>query len=115
MRTGQWVRGGTEDVLAKTWGLSASRVRELSAEAWRRVCAEADNPKAARPEIVGTLKLAMQQALAAGKYGDVARLADVWTKIIGAREPEQHAILTEEQALAKYRELTGQDWPGAAK
>jgi hypothetical protein len=112
MRTGAWVRGESDRVLADEWGLSASRVRELSAEAWRNVCREADSPKEARPNIVGTLLIAMDRAMNAGKYGDVAKIADVWTRIIGAREPErrEEVQLTEEQARAKYRELTGKEW-----
>lgn len=111
MRAGEWVRGDSVVPLAEEWDVSESRVRELSAEAWRRVCSEADTPKEARPNIVGTLLVAMERALAAGKYNDVAKIADVWTRIIGAREPEKQEIaFTEEQARAKYRELTGKDW-----
>lgn len=111
MRVGEWVRGESAGVLAVEWDLSESRVRELSSEAWRRVCSEADNPKAARPNIVGTLLVAMERALAAGKFGDVAKIADVWTRIIGAREPDkQEIVLSEDQARAKYRELTGKEW-----
>jgi hypothetical protein len=111
MTAGEWIRGRSEDVLAKEWDLSASRVRELSAESWRRVCHEADSPAKARPNIVGTLLVALERALTAGKYGDVAKIADVWTRIIGAREPEKQEInLTEDQARAKYRELTGKEW-----
>lgn len=113
MRHGAWVRGESDKVLAKDWGLAVSTVQNLTAEAWRRVCAEADSPKEARPNIVGTLLVAMERALAAGKYNDVAKIADVWTRIIGAREPEKHEVaMTEEQARAKYLELTGTEWCG---
>ena len=112
MTCGEWIRGKSEDVLAESWGLSASRVRELSAEAWRRVCHESDRPEQARPNIVGMLQMSMSKAYEAGKYSDVAKIADVWTRIIGAREPERRedVVLTEEQAREKYRELTGKDW-----
>lgn len=114
MRAGEWVRGQSDEALAAEWGFSASHIRNLSAEAWRRICAEANNPAEARPNIVATLLVSMERALGAGRFGDVARIADVWTRIIGAREPErtQEVPMTEEQARAKYRELTGQDWKG---
>lgn len=112
MRSGEWIRGVSDGELAKEWGLSASRVRELSAEAWRNVCRDADSPQKARPNIVGTLLVAMDRALEAKKFGDVAKIADVWTRIIGAREPErrEEVQLTEEQARAKYKELAGKEW-----
>lgn len=111
MRAGEWVRGESAGPLAEEWGISESTVRNMSAEAWRRVCAESDDPRKARPDIVANLRVAMERALACGKFGDVAKVADVWTRIIGAREPEKQEIaFTEEQARAKYKELTGKEW-----
>ncbi len=43
MRAGRWVRGRTGNDVARLWGLSVSRVQDLSAEASRRVRAEATN------------------------------------------------------------------------
>lgn len=115
MSLGEWLRGQTITVLAAEWGISESRVKDLSAEAWRRVCATADDAHTIRPTIAGSLMVALERAMAAGRYGDVARLADVWTRIVGARAPEARVevSLTEEQARARFKELTGREWEPA--
>ena len=112
MRRGEWERGKTARELAAEWGISVSRVEDLSAEAWRRVCAEATDADRAKPTISGTLQIALAEAFHGGQYRAVAQLADVYSRIVGARAPEVRAEvpLTEEQARAKYKELTGHDW-----
>lgn len=114
MRDGKYQRGVTSGVLAEAWGLSVSRVEDLTAEAWRRVCAEADDPTMARPNIAGILATNLAKADARECFRDVAKLGDIYSRVIGARAPEVRAEvpLSEEQARAKYRELTGHDWPG---
>lgn len=112
MRRGEWARGKTAKELAAEWSISVSRVEDLSAEAWRRVCAEATDADRAKPTISGTLQIALAEAFHDGQYRAVAQLADVYSRVVGARAPEVRAEvpLTEEQARAKYKELTGHDW-----
>lgn len=98
MRTGGYQRGQTDKLLAQEWGLSESRVRDLTAEAWRRVCAEAEDADKARPTIAGMLMTNLAKADVAEKYQDVARLADVWSRVVGARAPEKHEDVTPEKA-----------------
>ena len=90
MRRGQWVRGDSCIPLAKEWGVEIKTVEIHAAEAWRRVCAEADDASAARPTIAGTLATSLAQAAEAREYKAVASLADVWSKVVGARAPERH-------------------------
>ncbi len=90
MRAGHWVRGGSAGDLAERWGLSLIRVEGLAAEAWRRVCAEADDAGFARPTIAGHLRVAIEQAAEARDHGNVAKLGDTWSRVVGARAPERH-------------------------
>ncbi|WP_146648234.1 hypothetical protein [Labilithrix luteola] len=90
MRAGEWRRGVSGEMYAAMWGLSLSTVENLSAEAWRRVCAEANDADAARPTIAGTLAVSLTQAADGRAFSDVARLADVYSKVVGARAPERH-------------------------
>jgi len=90
MRAGQWTPGETGRVLAKSFGVPLTTVEHYAAEAWRRVCAEADDAAKARPTIAGTLATSLSQAAAEREYKAVASLADVWSKVVGARAPERH-------------------------
>lgn len=90
MRTGQWVRGGTGIELAVEWGVPLTTVESYASEAWRRVCAEADDATKARPTIAGTLATALAQSAEAREHKTTAQLADVWSRVVGARAPERH-------------------------
>ena len=87
MRGLAWERGHTATVLAAEWGLTTERVEQLAAEAWRRVSAGVSDPEALRDDIAVHLK----GRLAEARYAkDAATLADVLTRIQGARAPEKH-------------------------
>jgi len=90
MRRGLWRPGESHKPLCVEWGISSSRIFQMTAEAWRRVCYEANDPAAMRPEIAGILRQNMARADAQQKYQAVAKLADTWTKVIGARAPVKH-------------------------
>lgn len=104
MREGLWLRGQSDKVFAEEWKLTPKRVRDLSAEAWRRVCSEADDAEKARPTIAGTLMTNLARADSAGKYGEVARVADVWSRVVGARAPDK----VEDVTAAKERPFAEQ-------
>jgi hypothetical protein len=103
MRRGEWVRGESAGLLAAEWGVAKNTVEQLSAEAWRRVCEEADDAEQARPTIAGTLAVSLAQAAESREYKAVASLGDVWSKVVGARAPErtQHDVNLTVQAFAK--------------
>lgn len=90
MRVGQWRRGISGQEYADKWGLELGRVNQLAAEAWRRVCAEADDPEEMRPEIAGILRQNLMRADTVANFRAVASLAETYTKVIGARAPERH-------------------------
>lgn len=113
MRSLEWVRGKSAPVLAKEWKLATATVEALAAEASRVVSREVTDPEAFKVEVATVLRENLYRASNAGEFNAVAKLGDVVSRIVGARAPEKHEIqLTEEQALAKYRELTGKDWVG---
>lgn len=103
MREGRWSRGETADVLAVEWELSPSTVRDYSAEAWRRVCAAADDATTMRPTIAGTLAVALAQSAEARDHSSTAKLGDTLSRVIGARAPERHEVAV---VIAKY-----ESWP----
>ncbi len=105
MRAGQWVRGCTGQVLADEWGIPLTTVEHNAGEAWRRVCAEADDATKARPTIAGTLA----QSAEAREHRTTAQLADVWSRVVGARAPERHehaVVVAQYDAMPKGGKVT---------
>lgn len=90
MRAGKWARGVSAPPLAEQWGLALGTVENIAAEAWRRVCAEANDAPTMRPTIAGTLAVSMAQAAEEREYRAVAALGDTLSRVIGARAPERH-------------------------
>ena len=90
MRRGAWVRGVTGPELAAELGVSVETMKQDAAEAWRRVCAEADDAEGARPTIAGTLAVALAQSAESRSHKTTAQLADAWSRVVGARAPERH-------------------------
>lgn len=90
MRVGEWVRGVTGEEFVKRWNLSLPRINQLAAEAWRRVCAESNDPEKMRPEIAGILRKNLNKADQKSNFRAIASLAETYTKVIGARAPERH-------------------------
>lgn len=86
MRRLTWERGRTAAMLAAEWGLAVATVEDMAAEAWRRVSADVKDPEVLRDDIAVHLKARLADA----RYAkDAATLADVLTKIQGARAPEK--------------------------
>lgn len=90
MREGLWQRGKSAQEWADTWGLNKNTVEHNAAEAWKRVCAEADDPEKMRPEIAGILRSNLSRADKVMNFRAIASLAETYTKVIGARAPERH-------------------------
>lgn len=90
MHAGTWERGVSAPELAEEWGLAVATVEGLSAEASRVVAREVTDVELVTETVSATLARTMGKAENAGEFGDVARIADVWTKILGARAPEKH-------------------------
>lgn len=106
MRTGQWIRGKSSAVFAEQWGLTVGTVENDAAEAWRRVCHEANDAGKMRPTIAGTLAVSLAQAAEEREYKAVAALGDTLSKVVGARAPERHEHAV---VVAQYEALPAGD------
>jgi hypothetical protein len=83
----RWVRGKTGEELATRWGLSANALRDLAAEAWRRVRAQdpsyvRDKLSSALEESVEAVRLADEPATAKAKA--LAVVTGAWAPLVGA-------------------------------
>ncbi len=85
-----WVRGKSAKVYAKKWGLSLRQVEQMSAEAWRRVCAASKDADKLQPKLAGGLFSIFEHARSTYQYDAAIKAADVLSKITGARAAERH-------------------------
>lgn len=90
MRSGTFVRGVTAPELAAEWGMTVGSVQNMTAEASRMVLREVTDPDRVKGDVATVLMRTLEKAEAAAEFGDVARIADVVTKITGGRAPERH-------------------------
>lgn len=90
MRDLAWVRGKTNRALAAEWGCSVAAVNDYAAEAARRLRSEVTDASEVTATVATTLRANLERASDAREFKAVASLADVWTKIVGARAPEKH-------------------------
>lgn len=91
MRELRWVRGKSVTVMAREWGCSEDVVRQISAEASRRICAEEGSVEQAKPLIVTHLARALEDAHEKGPIA-VAKVAEVYAKVAGANAPTKQEI-----------------------
>lgn len=85
MREHRYKRGVTSKELAAEWSLSVSTVENYTAEASRRVLSEYDDPDRVHLSGCTALETALDGAMADREWGDVARLADVLTRVTSRR------------------------------
>lgn len=90
MRRNEWVRGESAYPLAEEWGLAPNTVTQLASEASRVVAREVTDPQTVTETVAVVLARDIERASAAAEFRSVASIADVWTKITGARAPERH-------------------------
>ena len=89
MRTLAWRRGVSNRELATRWGVSIDAVNDYATTASHVVRSEVCNPEEVSHTVATTLAENLRRASDAAEYGDVAKIADVWTRIVGARAPEK--------------------------
>lgn len=106
MRSGQWQRGLTAPVLAEQWGLATATVEGLAAEASRVVAREVTDPERVKVDVSTVLLRDLHRASEVSEFGDVARIGDVLTKIVGARAPERKEVAV---VVAQYEALPPKD------
>lgn len=108
MRRGEWERGVSGPVLAKEWGLADNTVTQLASEASRVVAREVVDPTAVTETVATTLAAGLQQAARRKEFRAMAQLADVWTRVVGARAPERHehaVVVAQFEALPREGKL----------
>lgn len=104
MSMGLWVPGKSVKIYAKKWKIPPSTVMNYSAEAWRRVQVFSNSSEKIQPEVTAILYEGLQRARTAYKFDSLAKLADVLTKVTGARAAEKHehaVIVAQYDALDK--------------
>lgn len=89
MRSLSWRRGVTNRELASKWNVSLDAVNDYAATASHVVRSEVTNPEEVSGTVATTLAENLRRASDAAEFGDVAKIADVWTRIVGARAPEK--------------------------
>ncbi len=89
MRSLKFVTGKTVPRLAAEWGITASRVAHLSAEASKRVRAEVMNPEHVGATVGTALEDAIKSARSAKDWKTVGQLAHTWATISGAIAPKR--------------------------
>jgi hypothetical protein len=102
MRRGEWTRGVSGPQYAADRGLNPHTVKKYAAEAWRALTREVTDPRRVTEAISATLASTMQRAASKGDFGGVARVADVWSRVTGARAPERHEVA---MVVADYERL----------
>jgi hypothetical protein len=89
MRTLRWRRGETVTVLAVEWDLSEKRIRELSAEASKRVRAEIMDPDEVSATVGAAVAEVLQRSLADDDRKSAIDAAKAWADISGAKAPQR--------------------------
>lgn len=102
MRTLAWRRGVSNRELATRWGVSIDAVNDYATTASHVVRSEVTNPEEVSHTVATTLAENLRRASDAAEYGDVAKIADVWTRIVGARAPEKREVAV---VVASYEAL----------
>lgn len=92
MRACTWVRGRSEDDLARLWGMTASGVRNHSAEAARVVRAEIANPDAAVVDVVANAMDIMRECRDAGDARNAIGALKLVAEVTGAMAPQKHQV-----------------------
>jgi len=92
MHAMQWRRGESAPDLAEEWGLAVNTVEQLASEASRAVARAATDPQRVTEDVSVVLSRDLHRASESAEYGAVAKIADTWTRIVGARAPERHVV-----------------------
>ncbi len=104
----EWQRGKSAPMLAEQWGLAVGTVENDSAEASRRVTADASEVR--RDITLGGRRL-LKEALENGQARDFATIGKLLADVSGANAPQQHQFgtldATPEGAARLVRERFG--------
>ena len=119
MRRWEWRRGKTGPQLAALWGLSEDRVKDLAAEASKRVRAEVTDPARVSGTVGTALAKVLDDAMQDNDRKSVIDASKAWAQIVGAMAPTKVDVTTTEATPAKAAELVraafGRVTPGASE
>lgn len=135
MTAGRWVTGHSNRVIAKKHGVSPATVKNWATSASRIIRASVEPDREdIRARMVATLDTVVARAMRLKKpvymRGDgegvttlmdapdlraAVAAIDTQARLLGLVVQKHEVSMTEDEARAKYRELTGQEWPGPAK
>lgn len=111
IRKWEWQRGKSVPTTAKKWNVSEDYVRELAAEAKRRVYAEVTDPSAVLGDVATAMAAMVDEGMSHTGKGKVQmrRLAvdagKALAQIVGAMAPQRHEINVGEPTPEKAAEL----------
>jgi hypothetical protein len=105
----EWQRGKSAKRLAADWGVSVSAIENYSAEASRRVTADADD---CRRDITAGCRKLFRDAVDSGKPKDARAVGELWVSVSGAKAADRHEVsasvnATPEEAAALVRQKFG--------
>jgi len=89
MREWAWRRGDSGPTLAKQWGLSEQYLRELAAEASKRVRAEVTDPERVSGTVGSALSKVLHDSMDDGDRKSVIDASKAWAQIVGAMAPQR--------------------------
>lgn len=112
MRELRWETGETGPILARAWKTSKDVLKQIGAEAHRRVKDEVTDPDVVGRTVAAALVLVIRRGLQEeGELGTVVRAAKVWSDITGASAAIRIRIatapveeLSDEELLEEARE-----------
>jgi hypothetical protein len=87
MRRWEWKRGVSGPILAKEWGLSIEWLKDLSAEASKRVRAEVTDPERVSGTVGSALSKVLHDSMDDGDRKSVIDASKAWAQIVGAMAP----------------------------
>lgn len=108
----EFKHGDSNYDLAAFWKVQPRTIADYVLEAKKRLAAELTNPDAVR----GVLSSRLTKVALEGTDKDAVAAAKVLAQLTGVNAPTEYKVgmaqqMTPEQRRARYKELTGMDWP----
>lgn len=116
MTSGQWVSGASHADMAFKHGVCEDTVKRWAVAASRVIrAAVMVDPEDIRARLVSTLENVVAAGMAGGELKAVVAAVAEQAKLLGLIVQKHDVQLSEEQAKARYREITGIEWSAAER
>lgn len=99
-------RGKTGKLLESEWGLSHDRIKELTAEASKRVRAEVTDPERQRGDICVALQHIVEETVQRGQYREAIQALDVFSRVLPPAQSGDVRPISIEIGMLPNREPT---------